>query len=96
MKFKSHYIPYHKTGAFSKIVVDYLNDESSLKEFYEHDPNVAGIKKSIKERKSHKYNRNLLVTELHKQYTQLEANDKVKDNIDALLDENTFTICTAH
>ncbi|MEO8771808.1 MAG: bacillithiol biosynthesis cysteine-adding enzyme BshC [Ferruginibacter sp.] len=96
MKFKSHYIPYHKTGAFSKIVVDYLNGESSLKEFYENDPDLAGIKKAIKERKKHKYNRNLLVRELHKQYADFKTNDKVKENINLLLDETTFTICTAH
>ena len=96
MKFKSHYIPYQKTGAFSKIVLDYLNGESSLKEFYENDPNIAGIKKAIKERKKHTYNRSLLVSELQKQYLHLQTNGKVKDNIDLLLDENTFTICTAH
>src|ERR1700733_3873212 len=96
MKFKSHYIPYHKTDAFSKIVEDYLNGEPLLKEFYEHNPDIAGIKKAIKERKKYKYNRSLLANELNKQYGSLNANDKVKANIDSLLNENTFTICTAH
>ncbi|MFT3908457.1 MAG: bacillithiol biosynthesis cysteine-adding enzyme BshC [Ferruginibacter sp.] len=96
MKFKSHYIPYHKTGAFSKIVEDYLNGENSLKEFYEHDPDLAGIKKAIKERKKYNYNRSLLVNELNKQYSNADTNEKVKANIDTLLNENTFTICTAH
>ncbi|MEO6668793.1 MAG: bacillithiol biosynthesis cysteine-adding enzyme BshC, partial [Ferruginibacter sp.] len=96
MKFKSHYIPYHKTGAFSRLILDYLAGESSLKEFYEHEPDTAGIKKAIKDRKKYPYNRSLLVTELQKQYAGFEVNSKVTENINSLLQENTFTICTAH
>ncbi len=96
MKFKPQYIPYHKTGAFSKIIADYLDAEPGLKPFFQHKPDLAGIKKAIKERKKNKYNRVLLTKELHKQYENVEVSKKVKTNIDALLKENTFTICTAH
>ena len=40
--------------------------------------------------------RRLLVEQLEKQYEGLNESDSVKDNIKSLLDENTFTICTAH
>ncbi len=96
MKFKSHYISYHKTGAFSKLVEDYVGGDEALKSFYQNQPDIAGIKKAIKERKKHIYNRALLVDELRKQYAQFEAHEKVIENIDSLLKENTFTVCTAH
>lgn len=96
MKFKSHYISYHKTGAFSKLVEDYINGDEALKPFYKNDPDLAGIKKAIKERKKHKYNRSLLVDELKKQYAGIQAHTKVNENIDLLLEDNTFTVCTAH
>ena len=89
-------IPYRQTGYFNKIVVDYIDQSPSLKEFFTHPPTPGGIKKAIEERKSFNYNRKLLVEELKKQYTGLPENEKVNKNIEALLAANTFTITTAH
>jgi bacillithiol biosynthesis cysteine-adding enzyme BshC len=89
-------IPYRQTGYFNKIIVDYIDQVESLKEFYVHPPSLAGIKKAIAERKDFKYNRKALAEELKKQYSSLPAHEKVNKNIDALLFANTFTITTAH
>lgn len=96
MKFSSQYISYKKTGVFSKIVEDYVSGDPALKDFYVNEPDMRGIRKAIKERKKYKYNRNLLVKALQDQYSSLKVNEQVQFNIESLLSENTFTICTAH
>jgi bacillithiol biosynthesis cysteine-adding enzyme BshC len=93
---QSHYIPYSQTGKFSKIVLDYIDQAASLKEFYEHPVNIEGIKSAISQRKNYNTNRRLLVDQLNLQYKNKENSEAVRTSINALLDENTFTICTAH
>ncbi|RNI33346.1 bacillithiol biosynthesis cysteine-adding enzyme BshC [Hanamia caeni] len=95
-QFKSEYIPYSHTGKFSKIVLDYVSGAVGLKEFYEHAVSLEGIKSAIANRKKFKTNRQLLVEQFRNQYKDVENSDIVKSNIEALSDENTFTICTAH
>lgn len=94
--FTSQYIPYSQTGKFTKIVVDYVRGANDLKEFYEHEVNIEGIKAAISQRKNYTTNRKLLVEQLESQYKNLNDGSFVNQNIQALLQENTFTICTAH
>jgi bacillithiol biosynthesis cysteine-adding enzyme BshC len=94
--FTAEYIPYEQTGYFSKIVTDYLSQHTSLKQFYQHPVNLQGIKDAIDQRKNFFTNRKLLVDQLENQYSNIETSDKVKSNISELINENTFTICTAH
>jgi bacillithiol biosynthesis cysteine-adding enzyme BshC len=96
MSFTADKIAYRNTGSFSKIVLDYLDATPALKDFYNYQPNTEGIKKAVADRKNFPVNRALLVNVLQKQYTSVQISDKLKANIDALLSENTFTICTAH
>jgi bacillithiol biosynthesis cysteine-adding enzyme BshC len=95
-QFKSEYLSYSQTGKFSKIVLDYVSGAAGLKEFYEHPVNLEGIQSAIKSRKRFKTNRQLLVEQFTNQYRGFTNSDIVKSNIEALSDENTFTICTAH
>ncbi len=95
-KFKSENIPYSQTGKFSKIVLDYVGKASELKEFYEHPVNLEGVKTAIDQRKKFPTNRSLLVEQLNLQYENISSKEKVKENIQSLLEENTFSICTAH
>lgn len=94
--FQSQYIPYSETGKFTKIILDYVDGANDLKDFYEHEVNIKGITASINERKNFNTNRKLLVEQLQLQYKNISDCDKVKANIDALSNENTFTVCTAH
>jgi bacillithiol synthase len=89
-------IPYRQTGSFSKTVVDYIDQHSLLKEFFNYPPTIQGIKKAIDDRKQFDYDRNVLVTQLKKQYTSVSVSDKTKNNIEALALNNTFTFTTAH
>ncbi len=95
-EFKATYIPYSETGKFTKIVLDYANRSKNLRDFYEHSVNIEGIKNAIAQRKKIQTNRKLLVEQLHIQYKNLQGDERVQDNIDALLREDTFTVCTAH
>ncbi|MEO8413032.1 MAG: bacillithiol biosynthesis cysteine-adding enzyme BshC [Ginsengibacter sp.] len=94
--FQSTYIPYSATGKFSKIVLDYVNGSEDLKDFYEHAVNIEGIKAAINQRKKFNTDRKLLAAQLQKQYENIQDSGFVKNNIKALLEENTFTVCTAH
>ena len=96
MNFSNTKISYGKTNSFSKLVLDYLDNNAALQSFYNFSPTIDGLKKAVEQRKFSPVNRQLLVDTLNKQYGGVEINDKLQTNIDRLLDENCFTICTAH
>ncbi len=96
MSFKATYIPYKQTGAFSKIITDYLDNHAAIQKYHAHPVSIEGVKEAIKKRKDLKANRTILVQEINRQYQSVRSTQKVKENIIALQDEKTFTICTAH
>ncbi|HVM88165.1 MAG TPA: bacillithiol biosynthesis cysteine-adding enzyme BshC [Puia sp.] len=89
-------LSYKQTGYFSKIIIDYLENNQLLKLFYQHPVSMEGIKSAIHEREKFSTNRKTLADELKKQYNHVDSNHKVNTNIEKLLFENTFTITTAH
>lgn len=89
-------IPSAEIGYFSEIIVDYLNESPLLRPFYKHPWSLAGFRQAIVSRKAYNTNRTLLVEVLSSQYETVGLSEKVRSNIDALLEENTFTIVTAH
>jgi bacillithiol biosynthesis cysteine-adding enzyme BshC len=95
-KFQSKYIPFSQTGKFTKIVLDYINEAPQLKDFYTHPVDLEGIKSAIEQRKKYHTNRKLLADQFTIQYKDFEDCNLIKSNIYALLNENTFTVCTAH
>jgi bacillithiol biosynthesis cysteine-adding enzyme BshC len=96
MDFSVTKIQYSETGYFSKIVKDYLNRNSFLRQFYVHTPDAAGIKAAIDARKKFPTNRMLLMEVLTQQYNGIALTAVQQKNIKLLLNENTFTITTAH
>ncbi len=95
-KFIAQHIPYKATNAFSSIAIDYLANSAVLNQFYEHAPNLGGVKDAINARKIFNTDRAGLVQLLKKQYAGLPTVPGVEANIEKLLRENTFTITTAH
>ena len=89
-------ISYQETGYFSGIVADYLTQSASIQAFLRHPPTIDGIKSAIQARRQSKINRTLLVEELKKQYRAVESEESVNNNIQKLLNENCFTVTTAH
>jgi bacillithiol biosynthesis cysteine-adding enzyme BshC len=89
-------LSYRQTGAFSKLVLDYLEDAEALRSFYSYRPDWKGMKEAIAVRKTFTTSRLVLVQHLKQQYAGVQMHTAVKTNIDLLLRENTFTITTAH
>jgi len=90
------YLPYYQTNYFSNIVIDYVNADKKLQQFYNYPVSIEGIKQSIKARSAFPQQREVLVQELKNQYEGIPQPAKLSENIRSLLQPNTFTITTAH
>ena len=89
-------IPYHQTKSFSKFILDYISGDKSLAPFYNRLPKLENFKEQILEKQKQPLNRKVLVAALNQQYSGLETTHLVKDNIQSLAKENTFTVATGH
>jgi bacillithiol synthase len=89
-------LSFEQTGYFSKIITDYLNQASALQPFYKHPVSLEGVAAAMRHRQLAQPNRNLLVTELQKQYAGIDTTAIVQQNIQQLLQPNTYTVTTAH
>ncbi len=96
MAFTATGIDFKDTNSFSSLVNDYLNNDKSLAPFYAFSVDEAGIEKAIEQRKNYPIDRALLHRTIRKDYTGYTLGVRLQDNIDALLSEDCFTICTAH
>jgi bacillithiol biosynthesis cysteine-adding enzyme BshC len=92
-------INYKNSGYFTKLMIDYLDEKSELKPFYNQFPNIENFKTQIEE-KSNNFNNNgkreILVSELEKQYLNFDISDATSNNIKLLNDSKTFTVTTGH
>jgi len=89
-------LPYRQTNHFSKIVLDYIDQSQQVRDFFTLPVSISGIQSAIESRKKFPSNRKLLVEQLKKQYGGVKSSEKVKQNIEVLLSENSFTVTTAH
>jgi bacillithiol biosynthesis cysteine-adding enzyme BshC len=87
---------YADTGLFSKLVLDYLKGAPQLRKLYAHRPNWEGIAESIKKREAFPTNRSVLAKVLQEQYTSVSNHAISAGQIEQLIHENSFTVCTAH
>lgn len=95
---KSSCIDYRETGSFSPVITDYLEQDPKLASFFNFPPTIEGFKQLIQQRSTNKINvnRQLLVEVLKQQYSDIPVSDKVTQNVDFLLKDNTYTITTGH
>ena len=94
-------ISYQKSGYFSKLIVDYLEEKPELKALYNRFPRIENFKWQIEEKEKNcntngNFNRPVLVSALENQYQGFEISDVTKTNISLLSDQKTFTITTGH
>ena len=97
-------ISYSETNYFLPLICDYLDEKENVKPFYNRFSNLENFGKQIEEKAASFNNRSngkenirtTLVKVLEKQYEQLETSEATRDNIQALSQENTFTITTGH
>jgi len=90
--------PFSATGYFSKLICDYLDEKPELSEFYGNFPDVAGFKNQIESKKTafSAPSRQLLSDALKQQYVKTIISDEAAQNLELLLNENTFTVTTGH
>jgi bacillithiol biosynthesis cysteine-adding enzyme BshC len=89
-------IPLHKKFS-SPLVYDYLLQKESLKPFYGFYPDKEGFGNAISKFTFHTTNRLVLREELIKQSNFVKnTSPATRENIDRLLDENSFTVTTGH
>ena len=76
MNFNSTCLPYRQTAAFSRIVLDYIDQSPALKPFYQHGVSMQGIEAAIKQRDSFATNRQVSA-ELIEQYKHINRSAAV-------------------
>lgn len=92
---KASYIEYSETGQFASGVLRYLAQDPEAMSFAKYPPSLAGFKELLNT-KQVRANRSVLVEILRQQYSGLETSGGITQNIEALAQENTFTITTGH
>lgn len=99
-------IDYKDTGYFSQTIIDYLDDAPELRSFYSHRPTMQGFADLLGHKKV-VANRPLLVEVLQEQYfgkhesasptqIELDAAEYIRQQIDLLGNDNTYTVTTGH
>jgi bacillithiol synthase len=96
MNAAAQHIGYNGTGYFSTLVLDYLANQPALQPFYNQRPTLAGIKAIVEQKKKTAMPRAALVQALQAQYAAATTHAQVRENVEALVHENTFTVTTAH
>lgn len=85
-----------ETGILPKLMQDYLSKKEDLIGFYNRFPTLENFKHQIAQKQFSAEKRKVLVTVLLQQYAGFETSVLVNSNIQLLLNENTFTVTTAH
>jgi len=89
---KKETISFNDTGNFSKKFLNFITRGSKE----EHFPNEKNIIKAIGKVDFNNNKRRTLHSEIKSQYGSLEISDKLSENTDLILSDNTFTITTGH
>ncbi|NME67488.1 bacillithiol biosynthesis cysteine-adding enzyme BshC [Flammeovirga aprica] len=88
-------IPFETAGLYGKMFLDYLSEKEEIKPLYQHSPQLSSFDQIIENRSDFTdASRQRLVQSLHEQYSKIE--DYPSEQIDLLLDKNTYTIITGH
>lgn len=85
-----------KTGTFSQLYLDYINQSAGLESFYSLFPEPGNFRKQAEQKSFPAAQRELLVKILDQQYQGLQISPAVSKNIQSLKNPNTFTITTGH
>ena len=89
-------IPFDQIPQLSKRDVTYQTNPEALSGFFAHAQSLEAIGDVIKHKEQHPVDREGLVDQLLKDYSNLPTTEKVIQNIEALRSERAFTIITAH
>ena len=88
--------PFSSIPGFSRLVADYMAGKPELKHLYKYDFNIDSFAQVMADKANDNTDRELLVRVLKSQYEGIASSEMTRQNIEALLDKNTFTITAAH
>jgi bacillithiol synthase len=96
--FEKQQFPFATGNVLNTLVTNYLEEDNSIKPFYQFSPNEIGLKECEKAYTHFsKEQRNLLVKTLIQQAeTVNNTSDLTKQNISLLTHANTYTVTTGH
>ena len=91
-------IPYRKTGYFSNLINEYLDESEHLRPFYHRFPRIDSFGPQIDEKKASYPDQHRLILHevLNKQYKDFSLSTSTKENIELLKNADTFTVVTGH
>lgn len=91
-------ISYQDSGYFTPLMNDYLDQKENLQSLYNRFPTLENFKEQVLEKQANfdAENRQVLVSVLKEQYQNLAVSELTNQNIEALKEQNTFTITTGH
>ncbi len=89
-------IAFREINLLKDIILDYLDQQTTIQPFYKHFPSLDNFEKILQEQSFSSEKRKVLTQALTKQYSHLDLHERVKDSIDKLALDNTFTVTTGH
>ncbi|VAV83983.1 Glucosaminyl-malate:cysteine ligase [hydrothermal vent metagenome] len=91
-------IPFRDTNYFSALICDYLDEHQKLQPFYNRFPKLENFKSQIDEKRMsvRAQSRTILNETIKNQYQNVNTSALTLSNIEALKQDNTFTITTGH
>jgi bacillithiol biosynthesis cysteine-adding enzyme BshC len=91
-------ISYQKSGYFSKLIVDYLDEKPEIQALYHRFPRIENFSAQIDEKsKNYRTENRLIVAEaLNNQNKNFPISQVTQANIELLKSNKTFTITTGH
>jgi bacillithiol biosynthesis cysteine-adding enzyme BshC len=91
-------LDYKQTHRYANLFLDYLEQNKTVKPFFNRFPHIKNFEFQIKEKlKNFNHsNRKILVDVLNNQYGKIKTSKLTLNNIDLLQKNNTFTITTGH
>ncbi len=89
-------IPFSDIPQLSQKDKDYALGAPHLRPFYKHGVKIESFSNIIDEKQKKKVNRVALIEALQQQYEGVNTSTAVRENINALVSDNTFTVTTAH
>ena len=87
---------YRDTGAFSRLVYDFVADAQSLRPFQSYRPDAAGFRQAVQARNAVPVDREALCAGIRDTHASRPLTDLQASHLEALSKPGTFTVCTAH
>lgn len=89
-------LPFEEIPQFAGRDKAYTLQDPRLRPFYQYPANLESFARVIEDKSRENSPRELLVSVLRRQYSNMERTPAIEKNIEALLSPSTFTVVTAH